>query len=130
MVKTEVSLEVKVMVVEMVVPEVVWAKAAKEIVPPSVSEVLLLGLRRTKPGKIGLLAFLPPPHPLRLHRERIATASRKAFERNLPMHPSLSLGPAEYGMNRKTCSVEAGDGISKHCCLSLRPSSNASLAHR
>ena len=38
--------------------------------------------------------LLPPPQPLKLHRERIATANRKTFERNLPMHPSLRLAPA------------------------------------
>jgi hypothetical protein len=35
----------------------------------------------------------PPPQPLTPQRERIATATRKAFERNLPMHPSLLTVP-------------------------------------
>jgi hypothetical protein len=47
------------------------------------------GLRLTLPGNIGGPALGPPPQPLTLHRKRIATADHKAFERNLPMHPSL-----------------------------------------
>jgi hypothetical protein len=42
-------------------------------------------------------ALVPPPQPLKLHRERIATANRKPFERNLPMHPSLSLASIARG---------------------------------
>ncbi len=85
------------MAVEMVVPEVVCADALKLSVPPSTREVLEPGVRVILPGKIGGPGLVPPPHPLKLHRERMATANRKAFERNLPMHPSLSLVPAPRG---------------------------------
>jgi len=91
-VKTDVSLDEKVMPVEMLVPVVVCADAVKVSVPPSAREVLPPGVRPTVPGKIGTPAFLLPPQPPTLHRERIAIANRKAFER-LPMHPSLSLVP-------------------------------------
>src|SRR6266567_9211649 len=125
-VKTDVSLEEKVMLVEILVPEEVCAEAVKLRVPPSAREVLLPGVRVTRPGKMGVPAFLLPPQPLKLHRGRIATATHKAFERNRPMHPSLlflSLVPArrdnitqgESRMNWKTCSVEAGCGIGKRC---------------
>ena len=90
-VKMEVSLEEKVMGVAMVVPEAVDADALKLRALPRRREVEALGVRLTLPGKMGGPAFLPPPHPPKLHSERIATANRKAFERNLRMHPSLSL---------------------------------------
>jgi hypothetical protein len=88
MVKTDVSLEENVNVVLMFVPEVVCAEAAKTRVPPSARDVLVAGVRWTRPGKMGVLGLLLPPQPPKLHKERIATASQKAFERNLPMHPS------------------------------------------
>jgi hypothetical protein len=49
------------------------------------------------PGKIGGPGLEPPPQPLKLQRERMATANHKAFERNRPMHPSLSPVPAMRG---------------------------------
>lgn len=120
-VKIEVLLEVKLIGVAILVPEVVCADAVKLSVAPRSSEVTEEGERLTRPGKMGAPAFLPPPHPLTLHNKRIATADHKAFRRNLPMHPSLNLVPtvrgeiahSQRGMNWKNCSVEAGGGISK-----------------
>jgi hypothetical protein len=93
----DVSLEIKVKAVAMFVPEEVCADALKPRTPPSTREVLPPGVRLTRPGKIGGPGLVPPPQPLKLHRERMATNNRKAFERNLPMHPSLCLVAAVRG---------------------------------
>jgi hypothetical protein len=126
-VKTEVSLEEKVMGVEMLTPVVDCTEAVKFRVLPSTREESTPGVRITLPGKMGVPCFAAPPHPLKLHRERTATANRRTFESDLPMHPSLNPVPALRGeigrtrrrMNWKTCSVEAGGGIGKRCECSV-----------
>ena len=87
--KTEVSLEANVKVVERLVPEVDCAEAVKVKVPPSTREAVLEGLIVILPAKMGGPAFLPPPHPLTLHKERMESVTSQPPERNLPMHPSL-----------------------------------------
>src|SRR5438445_4332437 len=99
MFRTEVSLDEKVMGVERLVPEAVCTDAVKIITAPWATEVLLEGLRLTFPGNSGGPALPPPPHPVMLHINRIATVRQREFEceflhtdiplhRNLPMHPS------------------------------------------
>src|ERR1700739_2417104 len=113
-----------------VVPDVVWAVAVKAKAPPTTSDVSTAGGKLLLPGKKGVPAF-EPPHPAKLHRERIATAKRRPPERNLPMHP-LCLAPqscpqrmrTSCQMNWKTCSVEAGAGISKRRGSRLDRASN------
>jgi hypothetical protein len=89
--RTEVSLEEKVMGTFKFVPVVVWADAEKTIVPPSTREVLTVGVRLMRPANRGGPALVPPPHAERLHRERIATAKARLLKCNLPMHPSSHL---------------------------------------
>ena len=89
-VKTEVSLEENVIGVEMLVPVVVEAEALKINVAPRTRDVELPGERLTLPGKMGGPDLAPPPQPAALHREKIATADHKTFERNLPMHPLVA----------------------------------------
>ena len=57
-------------------------------VAPSSTERLLLGVRLICPGKSGGPALVPPPQPLMLHKERIATANRKTVELR-PAHAPL-----------------------------------------
>ena len=61
--------------------------AVKVITDPCAIEVFELGIRVIFPGKSGGPGWEPPPHPAMLPRERIASASQKAFEYDLPMHP-------------------------------------------
>src|ERR1700686_5285372 len=75
------------------VPELVCADALKPKVAPNSTERLLPGLRFTFPGKSGVPAFVPPQPPTP-HKERMATAKRKTFERDRPMHPSLNIAVA------------------------------------
>src|ERR1700736_2526512 len=96
MFRTEVSLEEKVMGTARFVPEVVCADALKPNVAPKTTEVLLLGVRLTFPGKSGVLTLEPLPQPPMLHKERTAIVNGKTFKRDLPMHPS-SLMKHSYG---------------------------------
>jgi hypothetical protein len=77
----------------------VCADAENTKAEPSSTEILLLGERLIWPGKSGVPGLAPPPQPLMLHRERIATADTKTFERDLPMHPSLNIAPAQRFRN-------------------------------
>jgi hypothetical protein len=90
-VKIEVSLEEYVMGVAMLMPEVVATDATKLRVPPSTRDEALAGLRVILPGKIGGPALVPPPQPVMLQIEKIATAKRKTFESDLRMHPSFTI---------------------------------------
>src|SRR5271169_3644819 len=74
-VRIEVSLDEKLMAVVRVVPEAVCADAVKTTTPPRTREVLVAGARLIFPGNSGGPGLEPPPHPLRLHRERIASAN-------------------------------------------------------
>src|SRR5271165_4661057 len=81
------------MVVLMFWPAALCTEAAKTSVPPTTREELLVGIRLTLPGKMGPLPLVVLPQPLMLHIQRIATANRKAFECDLPMHPSFKRYP-------------------------------------
>jgi hypothetical protein len=86
--RIDVSLEVKVMVTFRVVPEDVWAAAAKLRTLPSVKDVALEGDRLIFPGNKGLPGLLLP-HPARFKRQKMPAASHTPQERNLPMYSSL-----------------------------------------
>ncbi len=91
----------------MLPPELDCADAVNTCALPTVRDMLLPGLRviLVADGAVpDLVAF---PHPLTLHRQRIATANRQAFECDLPMHPSLSVVPASRpDMGRSESSNE------------------------
>jgi hypothetical protein len=74
-------------------PAAVWADAVNAKVAPSWTERLLAGVKLTKAGKSGGPAFAALPQPVMLHKERIATARGKTFERNLPTHKDLPMHP-------------------------------------
>jgi hypothetical protein len=126
--KIAVSLDTKVKLVVRLVPLAVCAEAVKANVSPKLTEVLADGRRFTFAGNSGGPALVLLPHPLIFHIERIANVNRKAFESDLPMHPSLNIALAPHPepprtihrMNWKTCSVEAGNGISKRIAISAR----------
>jgi hypothetical protein len=90
-VNIEVSLEEYVTGTLRLLPEVVATEVVKLSVAPNVREEALPGLRVILPGKIGGPALVPPPQPVMLQIEKIATANRKAFESNLRMHPSFTI---------------------------------------
>ncbi len=75
-------------------PAALATEAVKESVPPTTREVLLVGIRLILPGKIAPPDAVFLPQPLMLHIQRIATANRKAFECDLPMHPSFKSYPS------------------------------------
>src|ERR1700722_16984946 len=93
-----VSLDEKVIGTLRFVPVAVCADAVKKKVAPNSTEVLLLGVRLTFPGKSGGPALAPLPQPLMLRmlpREKSTDiANRETFElepplqHDLPMHPS------------------------------------------
>src|SRR5215469_1894100 len=102
--RIEVSLEVKVMGVLMLVPVVVWAEATKFRVAPRVNEALVEGVRLMRPGKIGGPGLLLP-HPAKPHKPRIATANCRPREQNLPMHPSLAVSDS-HRVQRRGRNIE------------------------
>src|SRR5215469_17213564 len=74
--RMEVSLEAKVIVVLRVVPDVVCTMAAKVKVPPTVRDVLIEGSKLMCPGNRGGPGCVPPPHPVMVEKQKIATARR------------------------------------------------------
>jgi hypothetical protein len=106
--KIEVSVEEKVMGVEMLVPEAVCTDAVNPKLVPSSMEVLAEGLRLILPGKIGGPDFLLPPHPPMLHREETtATDNHRPRDQNLPMHPlRRSADPAKTSWDKPLNELE------------------------
>ena len=90
--RIEVSLDVKVMVVARLVPDVVWTLAVKARVPPTINEAVDEGVRVIFPANSGGPGCEPPPQPdmgKKSKKKRTAAARRRPSERNLPMHSSL-----------------------------------------